>query len=321
MVSIIVPVYNVEGYLKRCVDSILSQTYTNIEIILVNDGSTDSSSQLCDEYQKKDNRIKVEHKQNGGLSSARNAGLDIAKGDYIAFIDSDDWVEPNFIERLRTLLIETNSDMSACTFCRTKGDIAQRLCFDTSVEIITNKKFDCAFKEESYAGYACNKMFKREIFEKNELRFDEKIFHGEDSPFVVEFLQYAQKIAFTKEDLYYYYFREDSITKSVRLTEKYLSILYAREKTMVLLKERNEKCYDVCKAAYLDILSKINFMAMVDKNKYRSIYEQTREKLKANKKGLFKLKGIGIKRKLKLFIMIYFPKIVSKLYKKKIKVA
>ena len=90
--------------------------------------------------------------------------------------------------------------MSACTFCRTKGDIAQRLCFDTSVEIITNKKFDCAFKEESYAGYACNKMFKREIFEKNELRFDEKIFHGEDSPFVVEFLQYVQKIAFTKED-------------------------------------------------------------------------------------------------------------------------
>ncbi len=321
MVSIIVPVYNVEGYLKRCVDSILSQTYSNIEIILIDDGSTDSSGQLCDEYQKKDNRIKVEHKQNGGLSSARNAGLDIATGDYIAFIDSDDWVEPNFIERLRTLLIETNSDMSACTFCRTKGDIAQRLCFDTSVEIITNKKFDCAFKEESYAGYACNKMFKREIFEKNELRFDEKIFHGEDSPFVVEFLQYVQKIAFTKEDLYYYYFREDSITKSVRLTDKYLSILYAREKTMALLKERNEKCYDVCKAAYLDILSKIKFMAMIDKSKYFSIYQSTREKIKTSKKGLFSLRGVGLKRKLKLFIMIYFPKIVSKRYNKKIKVA
>ncbi len=321
MVSIIVPVYNVEKYLSRCVDSVLNQTYKNLEIILVDDGSKDGSPQICDGYKNKDSRIKVIHKQNGGLSSARNAGLDVAKGDYVAFVDSDDWIETDFIERLRTLIVETNSDMSACTFCRTKGDVAKRLCFDKDVEFIIDKKFDFVFSENSYAGYACNKMFKRDIFEKKKLRFDESIFNGEDFPFVLEYLQYAQKIAFTREDLYYYYFRETSIMQSVRLTERFVTILYAREKALAFLKERNEKCYDVCKASYLDILSKINFMAMVDKNKYRSIYEQTREKLKANKKGLFKLKGIGTKRKLKLFIMIYFPKVVSKRYNKKIKVA
>ena len=116
IVSIIVPVYKVENEIDRCIQSILNQTYTSIEIILVDDGSPDKCPQICDKYAKQDKRIKVIHKENGGLSDARNVGLDMAKGEYIAFIDSDDWVEDSFIEQLLTNLISTNSDISICGY-------------------------------------------------------------------------------------------------------------------------------------------------------------------------------------------------------------
>lgn len=111
LVSVIVPVYNVEKYLARCLDSIINQTYTNLEIILVDDGSKDSSGQICDEYAAKDQRIKVIHKQNGGLSSARNAGLDIASGSYIEFVDSDDWIDKDTVKENLELIINENSNV------------------------------------------------------------------------------------------------------------------------------------------------------------------------------------------------------------------
>ena len=113
LVSIIVPVYNVENYLKECIDSILMQTYKNIEVILINDGSSDSSGKLCDEYKEKDIRIKVVHKTNGGLSDARNLGLDICKGEYISFVDSDDYVSPIFVEIYMQAMQEGNCDIVA----------------------------------------------------------------------------------------------------------------------------------------------------------------------------------------------------------------
>ena len=112
LVSIVVPVYNVEKYLKRCVDSIINQSYNNIEILLVDDGSTDSSGKICDDYLKKDSRIKVIHKQNGGLSDARNFGIDKSTGDYLSFIDSDDWIEKDMIMNLFNSIINEKSDIS-----------------------------------------------------------------------------------------------------------------------------------------------------------------------------------------------------------------
>lgn len=113
LISVIVPIYNVEKYLQRCVDSIINQTYRNLEIILVNDGSPDNCPKMCDDYAKKDSRIKVVHKENGGLSDARNVGMEVATGEYISFIDSDDWIELNMIELLYNNLIETDSDISS----------------------------------------------------------------------------------------------------------------------------------------------------------------------------------------------------------------
>ena len=114
LISVIVPVYNMQDYLETCMNSILGQTYENLEIILVNDGSKDSSPQMCDAFAEKDSRIKVIHKENGGLSSARNAGLDVATGDYIGFVDSDDSIRPNFFELLYDNLVKTDADVSVC---------------------------------------------------------------------------------------------------------------------------------------------------------------------------------------------------------------
>ena len=111
LVSIIVPVYNAERYLHRCIDSVLAQTYTNFELLLINDGSKDNSGEICDKYAVKDSRIRVFHKENGGVSSARNMGIDEAKGEWLSFIDSDDWIEPTMYEKMLQELIGNNADI------------------------------------------------------------------------------------------------------------------------------------------------------------------------------------------------------------------
>ena len=116
LISIIVPVYNMEKYLARCVDSIIAQTYDKIEIILVDDGSTDNSSSMCDHYARKDERIKVVHKLNGGLSDARNAGFAVATGSYIGYVDSDDWIEPDMYEKMYYACVENDAELAVCRY-------------------------------------------------------------------------------------------------------------------------------------------------------------------------------------------------------------
>lgn len=320
MVSVIVPIYKVEDYLKRCIDSIVEQTYENLEIILVDDGSPDNCGAICDEYAKQDSRIKVIHKENGGLSSARNAGIRVATGEYISFIDSDDWVEKDFIQKLREALVRENSDMSACLFCRIKENEGSRTEFNENIEVITDEKFYNVLSVNSYAGYATNKLFKRDIIINNNLLFDEKIFNGEDFPFTLEYTKFVNKVSFIKLDLYYYFFRETSIMQTISLSKRFLSLLYAREKALKILSENSPEYYDMCKASYLSILIKVKYMSMSDKKKYEDIYNDVTKKIKDNKKGILKLKNVGIKERVKLFVMISFPKIMSKIYLRKVKI-
>ena len=180
MISIIVPVYNVEKYLNRCVDSIINQTYKNLEIILVDDGSTDNSGKICDEYQKKDSRIKVIHKTNGGMSSARNAGLDIATGNYIAFVDSDDYIALNMMATMRGYVVDNNVDMAVCGFTRlTENKILSERGKEVICGIYNPEKL---FESETahidgvkdrvslYTESLCNKLYKRYIFDDLRLR-------------------------------------------------------------------------------------------------------------------------------------------------------
>ena len=215
-VSIIVPIYNVEMYLKRCIESIINQTYKNIEIILVDDGSPDNCGNICDYYKLKDNRIVVVHKKNGGLSDARNYGLDISTGQYIIFIDSDDYVKENFVEYLINDIKKSNADISICDYIK---DFEGKFKYNT----YSKKKFICSNKEkfenlynEFYVASVVqwNKIFKKEIF--NGLRFPVNKINEDEFIIGYEFYN-AKKISYNLEPLYYYFQRKDSIMANFKI--------------------------------------------------------------------------------------------------------
>lgn len=205
LVSVIIPVYNVERYLKKCVDSILTQTYVNLEIILVDDGATDTSGKMCDDYQKVDPRVSVVHKKNGGLASARNAGLAVAHGEYIAYVDSDDWVEPDFVECLLSDCLGNGADMSICRF---------ENCFSEEPFAHKEKQFSCVWNgkdavchrvldEAKYciSTSAWNKFYKRELIA--DMCFPEGKYY-EDIVYGVKAMLRADKVAYTNRSLYHY---------------------------------------------------------------------------------------------------------------------
>lgn len=211
-ISIIVPVYKVEKYLKRCVDSILAQTYTNFELILVDDGSPDTCPAMCDKFAKQDNRIKVIHKENGGLSDARNAGLSIATGEYIGFVDSDDYIDPQMYDILLHCLLEDNADVAICNYIRVNESYQK---ITTMLQPSRNK---CFSQEEfiqellqPYGGYfvvAWNKLYRKAIF--NDLRFPLGKQH-EDEFIIHHVVARCKKITCVENVLYYYFQREGSI--------------------------------------------------------------------------------------------------------------
>jgi len=211
-ISVIIPIYKVESYLSRCIDSIVNQTYTNLEIILVDDGSPDCCPSICDKYAANDDRIKVIHKENGGLSDARNAGLEIATGNYIAFVDSDDWIEPAYIERLLYSLQESDSDIAICEFEKTayyklmKPTKCDTQVYSSKQALI--RLFQC--KDISFATTWC-KLYKVTLFK--DIRFPIGKFHEDE---FTTYLLYdkANTICYTPEKLYYYFQRNDSIMAS-----------------------------------------------------------------------------------------------------------
>lgn len=209
LISVIVPVYKVEKYLKRCVESIISQKYKNLEIILVDDGSPDSCGQMCDDYTEKDNRVKVIHKKNGGLSDARNAGLDIANGVYVTFVDSDDILNDEYITRLYENLISAKADISCCDLARIKESEKVESTSKGQVKVFDSLS---AIEETLYQRFidnsACAKLYKKNLFDR--LKYPKnKYFEDLDTTYKL-FLQ-AKKIVATDEKLYYYIQREGSI--------------------------------------------------------------------------------------------------------------
>lgn len=210
-ISIIVPVYNVEKYLTRCIDSILAQTYQNIEVILVNDGSTDSSPAICDEYAQKDARISVIHKENGGLSSARNAGLDAATGEYIGFVDSDDFIAPDMYANLLKTLDSDKVGIANCMYVRAfdSGKTADSRVPHNQNECISRINYLEELLLHVGDVSVCTKLFSHQII--GDIRFPEGKLN-EDFPFMVRLSENIENIQFVGQVGYYYYVRENSIT-------------------------------------------------------------------------------------------------------------
>lgn len=212
LVSIIVPIYKVEPYLRRCIDSITSQTYTNLEIILVDDGSPDNCPQICDEYAGKDKRIVVVHKKNGGLSEARNVGLDICKGEYISFVDSDDWVNEKYIEKLLCFAAKENADIIIGENIRTEGNskLPRESVF---IKAYTSKEALHHLFGQNHIAFTVSwgKLYKRTLFKS--VRFPVGKFYEDQFTTYILFYN-AKKIIYTSEILYLYYQRIDSIMAS-----------------------------------------------------------------------------------------------------------
>ncbi len=226
LISVIVPVYNVENYIRQCVDSLLNQTLPSIEIILVDDGATDTSPKICDEYANKYSNIKVLHKANGGLGSARNAGMKEARGKYIGFVDSDDYVSEKMYETLLKLAETNKADCAYCEcirFWKNKVDAAPKQ--EKTIKIYSNdeilnpylldrvgcnpsEKEDC-----SYGASVCLGLLKNDVIQKSKAEFvSEREFIAEDMVFDIDFIPHCKKIVHTNEKLYFYRFNPDSLT-------------------------------------------------------------------------------------------------------------
>lgn len=238
LISVIVPVYRVEKYLERCVKSILSQTYKNLEVILVDDGSPDQCPAICDACAEKDARVKVIHQENKGLSGARNAGIDAASGEYLAFVDSDDYVSPHFIEELYQLLQDTGCAIGQCRFSYVKGDGLveegdSAFCIYRG-ESLMEQLYGPEEKATCFV-VAWNKLYRAELFKETGIRYPEGRIH-EDEATTYRLFHEAKKLAFLDRALYGYYTENGGSITSV-FSAKRLQWLTAHEERIAFLKK------------------------------------------------------------------------------------
>lgn len=231
-ISVIVPVYKAEAYLHRCVDSILAQTFKDIEVLLINDGSPDRSGEICDEYSHEDSRIRVFHKENGGVSSARQCGLDNAIGEYVIHVDPDDWIEKDMYERMYNVAQCNGADMVICDIHidgTTKTFLASQNFEELDHIYILKQMY------HYMCGSCCNKLVRRSCFSQYNIRFPSELFYGEDLYVNTCLLSNSIKIAYIPTALYHY----DQVVNENSLVRKPLGRLFAQSKLLCkLLKQR-----------------------------------------------------------------------------------
>lgn len=262
LISVIVPVYNVEKYLNRCVESICSQTYDNLEIILVDDGSTDHSGSMCDDFAVTDKRISVVHKQNGGLSDARNAGMAVANGEYICFFDSDDWVEKDVLEKAQKALTESVADIAIWGFSKDFVDAqesvlrSETLNKSACVCSKANKEY-FLFAEDSglaMVGYAWNKLYRRSILVENELEFEKGVSLVEDMLFNAQAISAANAIVFV-DTIGTHYIQRGRETLGAKFYPNFyelkLRACCAREALLKAYGATEEEVYKIMESSYL----------------------------------------------------------------------
>ena len=238
LVSMVVPVYNVEDYLQECIDSICAQTHHNLEIILVNDGSTDSSGEICDRAAERDARIRVFHNPNGGVSAARNTGLDQANGEYICFSDSDDVCAPFFVEHMLQACLQERADIAVGNYEEYEDTIVFSPASDVKAQVYSGRDAVRHLIGKEHIKYTVvyDKLYKSELFQN--IRFPEGLIH-EDEDFSYRILYEAEKVVDLQETIYGYRTRSGSITTS-DYSEKRTAVLDIAQKRVEFFQERNE---------------------------------------------------------------------------------
>lgn len=245
LISVIIPIYNVEKYLARCVDSIVNQTYKNLEIILVDDGSPDRCPQMCDDYAKKNSRIKVVHKKNGGLSDARNAGIAVATGEYISFIDSDDWIDLETYDLVLEKMLATNSQIGAFNLKSVSDSNFKTEYNENYIVIDSQKAIENTIDNVNVRTVVWNKLYHRSVLENLSFRVGKL---NEDEFFTFYALSNAQHIVYLFRQLYFYYQRPNSIMGTYSL--KRLDMLDGVKERMEFVEKKYPEIYTKAKLSF-----------------------------------------------------------------------
>lgn len=318
-VSVVIPIYNVEKYLNKCLDSVISQSYKNLEIILVNDGSKDGSKQICEKYKRIDKRIVLINQENGGLSDARNKGIQIATGEYITFIDSDDYIHKDMIKELIYNAINTDADISICGYKTVFEDLkTDDLLTDVDIQIINSEELINNF----YNKFSLNiivawaKIYKRSLFE--DIRYPKGKIHEDE--FIAHRLVYiSKKIVYTPKKMYYYRINPNSITGK-KFNKKRLDKIEALENRLNFSKEKKlESLYINTLCFYCHDLILCYYLIKKNENEAKNLQTELGNKFLKNYKKVLKSDKIGVKQKIRIIIERIIPSVSARLiikYKK-----
>ncbi|OUQ80715.1 hypothetical protein B5E48_04865 [Massilimicrobiota sp. An105] len=313
LVSIVVPIYNVEKYLERCLNSLINQTYKNIEILLINDGSTDESESICLKYIKKDSRIKYYKKENGGLSSARNKGIAVSMGKYISFIDSDDYVRNDMIETLLYYMVKNDADIVECNYyeVRINGKITEKKKNYEIKSYNSGEAIKSLIDNESITPTAWNKLYNRQLF--NKIKYTENIFH-EDEDIIIKLLIESKKIVSIPDCLYFYITRNGSIINSplklnhfdiIKIMQDRIQLLKNEGVASELIDKTNARLSNIYNELYARILLSLD--GKFDK-KLEYIKNKRHKQIK-----MVLLSSIKLNRKIRCLIFYLMPKISYKI--------
>ena len=315
LVSIIVPVYHTEAYLPACIDSLLVQTHRNIEIILVDDGGTDGCPAICDAYAAKDARIKVLHKQNGGVSAARNDGIDAATGDYIGFVDSDDWVEKDFVEGLLAPFFEhPEIGVSICGWYVHEHPYGRTLGGEEGIGLLSPREafLHAVDLGKSYDGYLWNKLFCAEIFRKEGLRLDPSIAICEDLLLCAQVFSKGYSAYYSGVPLYHYLYRETSALRTY--DEKRASEYVARERIAELAAGFDKGLYHAAELGH--VKSALSNLAVGIETHDPALKKAMRKRVNARIRELVFARDLPKKERLKLIVRWISPSKSIRMWRK-----
>lgn len=319
LITVMIPAYNAQKYIGRCIESLIEQTYKDIEILIVNDGSKDSTKSICEEFSQKDARVRLVNQENGGEGAARNTGLREARGKYLTFVDADDYVKEDFIERLHTNLVNNEAGLAICGFTELREDTVLN---ETSGDItIMNQEegMEMLLREDSFKGYVWNKIFDLDIIRQNKLSFDVSLAVWTDVLFVFQYMIHIDKIVFDPTPEYYYIYLETSVShgggNNVIAVEKSYSAIRAKEQMVDYIPDNYLKVKR--QLAIRFVQSSLAVIRNIGYSKNQGQYKKFKDNSILYIKKYYKSVKKYLSRKERILsrLAIYFPFLLIRMYK------
>ena len=319
LVSILIAVYNTEPYLRKCLDSVLTQTYNNIEIIIVDDGSTDNSLAICKEYEKKDSRVKVIHQENGGLAVARNTGIINSIGQYLCYLDSDDYIEPDYVEILLREMVAEDADVVVCGYYKEISTTKNvTMVYECEGLIERKKAFIAMYTDNGFGAYSWNKMFKADLIKKEKIFFDPELRMTQDLLWATMYFAKMDKCVYVGRPLYHYLFNESSACRNIKKTgkfnEKFLTSLLAHEKTKELLAQEDKEIKKAFTGRYVNTYMRLILNLYYAGYPNKELLEKAHEKIKRNIGVYLAIPAYSLKQRMGAILAAINPKLFALVY-------